>query len=59
MDTRIFREWARLMQGRPDSLLEDAMLAATARVHRLTMVTRNMRDFESFGVRLLNPFLTK
>jgi toxin FitB len=56
MDGRTFREWARLMAGRPDQLLEDAMLAATARVHRLTVVTRNLRDFRGFDVPLLNPF---
>ncbi len=59
MDGRVFREWARLMDGRSDHLLEDAMIAATARVHRLTVVTRNARDFQPFGVPLLNPFATK
>lgn len=56
MDGPAFREWARLMQGRPDSLMEDAMIAATALVHGLTVVTRNMRDFQSFDVPLLDPF---
>jgi predicted nucleic acid-binding protein len=56
MDDRAFREWARLMEGKPNQLIEDAMIAATARVHRLTVVTRNTRDFRSFGVALLNPF---
>jgi toxin FitB len=56
MDSAIFREWARLMNGQPDQLSEDAMLAATARVHRLALVTRNSRDFETFDVPLLNPF---
>jgi predicted nucleic acid-binding protein len=32
------------------------MIAATAQVHDLTVVTRNVRDFEVFGVRTLNPF---
>jgi toxin FitB len=59
MDGRAFREWARLMEGRPDQLLEDAMLAATARVHRLTVVTRNTRDFKSFDVRVFDPFTGK
>ncbi|HAO33499.1 MAG TPA: plasmid stability protein stbB [Candidatus Competibacteraceae bacterium] len=32
------------------------MIAATAQVHQLTLVTRNTRDFESCGIGLLNPF---
>jgi predicted nucleic acid-binding protein len=59
MDDRAFREWARLMAGRPDHLIEDAMIAATARVHHLTVVTRNERHFKSFGVPLLNPFTSQ
>jgi len=56
MDGRTFREWARLMHRKPGSLYEDAMIAATARVHDLTVVTRNVGDFTGFGVALLNPF---
>lgn len=56
MDGRAFREWARLMHGRSDTLYEDAMIAATARVHGLTVVTRNVADFRSFDIPLLNPF---
>ena len=56
MDAMSFREWARLMHGRSDTLFEDAMIAATATVHRLTVVTRNVRDFAQFGVEVLNPF---
>ena len=56
MDASAFREWARLMHRRSDTIAEDAMIAATAIVHRLTVVTRNVRDFSQFGVELHNPF---
>jgi predicted nucleic acid-binding protein len=56
MDAAIFRSWARLMHRRSDDLIEDAMIAATAIVHDLTVVTRNVRDFQPFGVRTVNPF---
>jgi toxin FitB len=57
MDGRIFRAWARLMH-RHGSLVEDAMIAATAVVHDLTVATRNSRDFLKLGVRIFNPFTT-
>jgi hypothetical protein len=56
MDAPAFRCWARLMHRRTDDLIEDAMIAATAITHNLTVVTRNVRDFELFAVRTLNPF---
>jgi predicted nucleic acid-binding protein len=56
MDSLCFREWARLMKGKPDDLLEDLMIAATARIHELTVATRNERHFASVGVQILNPF---
>ena len=34
----------------------DMLIAATAQVHQLTLVTRNVRDFEDCGIGLLNPF---
>jgi len=57
MDATAFREWARLMHRASDTLYEDAMIAATARVHQFTVVTRNVTDFKQFGVPVLNPFL--
>lgn len=56
MDGRTFRTWARLMHHKSDALFEDAMIAATALVHQLTVVTRNTRDFAGFHVPLLDPF---
>lgn len=55
-DAPIFRRWAQLMHRRPDHHLEDALIAATALVRGMTVVTRNVGDFEPFGVRVFNPF---
>lgn len=56
VDGATYRLWAKLMHRRPDHLYEDALIAATARIHGLTVVTRNISDFEDFDVPLLNPF---
>ncbi len=56
MDSTTFRLWAQLMHGQSDTLYEDAMIAACALVHQLTVVTRNVGDFARFKVPLLNPF---
>lgn len=56
MTGAIFRLWAKLMRKRSDAVYEDAMLAATAISHQLTMVTRNSKDFETFGCAWFNPF---
>ncbi len=48
-------QWGRLGAIRPLSTV-DGLLAATAMVHDLTLVTRNVADVAHTGVRLLNPF---
>ena len=47
--------WGRLRVPRPEHEL-DKQIAATALVHDLTVVTRNVRHFRASGVKLLNPF---
>lgn len=56
MDAQTFRLRARLMHRRSDTLYEDAMIAATAQQHQLTVVTRNVSNFAHFDVPLFNPF---
>ncbi len=56
MDAEIFRAWAKLMHRRSDTLYEDAMIAATAQVKNLIVVTRNVDDFRVFGSKIFNPF---
>ena len=46
----------RWMHLQSDTIYEDAMIAATAIVHKLTVVTRNVRDFERYTVPIFNPF---
>jgi toxin FitB len=58
MDTLAFREWARLMHRRSNTLFADAMIAAVAKTRGLTVATRNTADFKGFGVAVVNPFKT-
>ena len=54
IDGTVAEEWGRIRAGRTVPVV-DALLAATARVHDLTIVTRNVRDFRGLAVRVLNP----
>ncbi len=56
LDGRTFRVWAKLMHRRSDDLMADALIAATAIVHHLMVVTRNVRDFALLEVETFNPF---
>lgn len=56
MDETAFRIWAKLKHSHSDTLYDDAMVAATAIRHGLTVATRNARHFVDFGVPLVNPF---
>ena len=56
MDATTFRVWAHLLHSCSDDLAVDAMIAATALDQNLTIVTRNIKHFKSFGAALLNPF---
>lgn len=61
IDSATFRIWAKLLYGQSSALYKgemraDALIAATALRRKLTVVTRNVRDFECFKVPILNPF---
>lgn len=58
IDEEIAQLWGRLRVPHPEHAL-DKQIAATALVYSLTVVTRNQRDFEATGVRVLNPFENK
>jgi predicted nucleic acid-binding protein len=56
MTAGTFRIWAKLMHKQSNTLYEDAMITATALEHKLMVVTRNLKDFEQFPVKCINPF---
>ena len=55
IDARVAELWGRLNAPTPISAI-DGLLAATAIVHQLTLVTRNVKDVARTGVQLHNPF---
>jgi predicted nucleic acid-binding protein len=52
----IAEEWGRMNVPPSPPPIIDGLLAATARTHRLTLVTRNLSDFARTGVNVVNPF---
>ena len=55
VDSEVVRSWAHLSSLRPLPVI-DSLQAATADVHGLTFVTRNVADLDSLPLRLLDPF---
>lgn len=55
IDATIAEEWGRINAIRTRNTV-DSLIAATARVHGLTIATRNVADFEGCGVPLVNPW---
>ena len=53
----VAEEWGRMSAIRPLPVA-DALLAATAKVHELTLVTRNEKHVKDLGIKILNPFET-
>lgn len=57
VDTAVGLEWGRLEGSSPETLSPiDGLIAATARVHRLVIATRNVRDYSRMDVQVVNPF---
>ncbi len=54
-DMECAKVWSKMMAKNPHNTV-DKQLAATAIVHDLTLVTRNVKDIEMTGVRYINPF---
>ncbi len=55
IDRTVADEWGRMSGQRPIPSI-DGLLAATAKIHGLTLVTRNDADVEGLGAKTLNPF---
>jgi predicted nucleic acid-binding protein len=55
IDNEVADAWGRMSAMRSVPAI-DALLAATAKVHRMTLVTHNVSDFADLGADLLNPF---
>lgn len=56
LSPEVFRIWGSIVERGNPALVVDALIAATALHHDMIVVTRNVRDFQQFDVRILNPF---
>lgn len=56
IDAAVAEQWGHLLAGTPTRPVLDALLAATAAVHSMTVVTRNIDHFAGTGVEVLNPY---
>ena len=59
IDAETYRLWAKLIAGQSNTVYEDALIAACAARHNLTVATRNVKHFQLFDVPVLNPFETE
>jgi toxin FitB len=58
VDRMVTEEWGRMSALRPLPVI-DGLLAATAKTHRMTLVTRNDADVAGLGAEVLNPFRSR
>ena len=56
VDAKTYQLWAKMITGQSDTVYEDALIAACARQHNLTVATRNVKHFRLFDIPVLNPF---
>ena len=55
IDARVADEWGKMSSKRTLPIV-DCYLAASAKVHHMTLVTRNVKDFVGLGANVFNPF---
>ena len=56
IDAKVADTWGKMNAIRPISVI-DGLLVATAKVHDMTLVTRNVVDIEGLNASVLNPFI--